>query len=351
MLSSSIRKYLFYALYIIAFFAILAGIQMVEQNAPNGSIKTFFDAFWYSVVTLTTVGYGDLYPVTLAGKALGLILILLSLGLLSFVIGKISSKFHHYLELKKMGHYGTSMQKHLIIIGWDHQAKMIANQIIYAGQSIVIITDNRNDVDLLQEIYPKENVFIVFGELTSKEVLEKANAKLAESIFINSLSDSDALVYLINLRKWYPAIDLVVALDNTELRETFYTAGATYVVSNKDISTKLIASFIFEPDVAKFTEDLMSTAVDDSSFDIFEFKVTTSNPYYNKNYFDAFIELKQNFNAILIGIAKWTNGKYELLKNPENDVVIAEQDHLILITNGVVKKQIEKRFGVKEGRS
>lgn len=349
-LSQSSRSILIYALYVIAFVAILAGIQWVEKGAPDASIKSYFDAFWYAIVTLTTVGYGDLYPVTPAGKILGLVLILMSLGLLSFIIGRITSKFQRYMELKKIGHFGTDFEKHLIIVGWNQRGKMIAQQILAAGQSLVIITDNRNDVDLLHEIFPGEETFVVFGELTSRDVLEKANAGKARSIFINTLDDSEALVYLINLHKWYPKTDLVVAVHNNELRDTFYTAGATYVVSDKDISTKLIASFIFEPDVAKFTEDLMSTATHESAFDIFEFEVNASNPYRNRSYMDTFIELKQSHNAILIGIAKWENGDYQLLKNPDKPVEIQENDHLILITNGVVKKEIERKFGVKEGR-
>ncbi len=349
-LPTSIRPLLIYTLYVVAFVMILGAIQFVEQGAKDASIKTYFDAFWYSIVTLTTVGYGDLYPVTTLGKILGLVLILLSLGLLSFVIGKITSKIQRYMELKKIGHFGTSMENHIIIVGWDQQAKMIANQILSAGRSIVLITDNRNHVDLLHEMYPEEKVFVIFGELTSEEVLKKANAVKAGSIFINTLTDADALVYLINLRSWYPEVDLVAAVEKTELKPTFYAAGATYVVSDKDISTKLIASFIFEPDVAKFTEDLMSTATEKDNFDILEFEVTSGNPLLGKPYLDTFIDLKQQFNAVLIGIAKFQNGSYQLIKNPDHPVTIEEKDYLILITNGFVKKAIEQQFGVKEGR-
>lgn len=70
-----------------AYLSALALLTLAERNAPGGSIRTFADAFWYSLVTMSTVGYGDLYPVTLPGRLLGGCFILLSLGLLTFLLG------------------------------------------------------------------------------------------------------------------------------------------------------------------------------------------------------------------------------------------------------------------------
>lgn len=70
-------------LYVLALFL----LTWAEQADPNASIQSLADAFWYSVVTMSTVGYGDLYPVTAAGKVLGVVFVLLSVGMLTFVIG------------------------------------------------------------------------------------------------------------------------------------------------------------------------------------------------------------------------------------------------------------------------
>ncbi len=345
-----LRNIGFSLIYLFIFMMILYWIQQLEKDADGGSIKTLFDAFWYAIVTLTTVGYGDLYPVTTQGKILGLVLILLSLGLLSYLIGTITTNFQRYMEKKKLGHYGTSFTDHIIIIGWDNCAKLTADQIVGANRPIVVITDDRNDVDLLYEMYSENELFVVFGDLSSLEALERANVGKADSVFINSDEDSEALVYLINLRKRFPNVNTVLSLNNNALKDTFYAAGATHVISDQDISTKLIASFIFEPDVAKYTEDLMSTATDEGAHDIFQFKITPGNPFLGKEYMDSFIELKKSLNAVLIGIAKWTEKGYDLVKNPDTPTIIEEKDHLILITDGNTKKKIENIFGVSEGR-
>lgn len=61
----------------VACYALLLGLLTIcEGRAPEGHIRTLADAFWYSVVTMTTVGYGDLYPVTITGRLIGLLLMI-----------------------------------------------------------------------------------------------------------------------------------------------------------------------------------------------------------------------------------------------------------------------------------
>lgn len=63
----------------------------VESVSTDASIQNFEDAIWYSIVTLTTVGYGDVYPVTVFGRCIGVVLVLLSTGLMTFLLGYLLS--------------------------------------------------------------------------------------------------------------------------------------------------------------------------------------------------------------------------------------------------------------------
>lgn len=334
----------------VIFFILIYFVRYFEHSNEESSIKTFFDAFWYSIVTLTTVGYGDSYPVTTEGKIVGLILVLFSLGFLGFVISKLTNQIISYMEKKKLGHFGTSFTDHMVIIGWNNFGKLITEQIVMASQNVAVVTNNKDDIDLIRDQFD-EKVFVLYAELKNYEAFQKINISKSASVFINIPSDSDTLVYLINLRKQFNNLNLVVALSNSELKETFYSAGADYVVSEKEISSKLIASFIFEPDVAHFAEDLISTATSELAVDMWEFQVTEKNQFANTDYFETYVQLKKEFNAVLLGLCKCGNdGNYKLMKNPPEGTKIEKNDYLILVCDGQVKHSIEKKFGVKEGR-
>lgn len=89
-----------------ACYALLLGLLTIcEGRAPEGHIRTLADAFWYSVVTMTTVGYGDLYPVTITGRLIGLLMMMASLGafvaLATFVYRMLKGDVLPVLYLKK----------------------------------------------------------------------------------------------------------------------------------------------------------------------------------------------------------------------------------------------------------
>ncbi len=85
------NKPLLWMLAAVLYVALLWLLTAVESAAPGGTIVSFPMAFWYSVTTLTTVGYGDAYPVTTAGRVIGLVFELMSLGLLVFLVGAVFS--------------------------------------------------------------------------------------------------------------------------------------------------------------------------------------------------------------------------------------------------------------------
>ena len=169
-------------------------------------------------------------------------------------------------------------------------------------------------------------------------------------VFINQHSDTEKLVTALNIKKHYPNLRLSVALDNSELKENFNAAGVEQVILQHEISSKLLASYIFEPDVANYSESIMSYAKSDDDFDIKQFKVVADNPYLNKNYEEVFFNLKMKYNGVLLGISKIKEtGERELIKNPAFDLKIKLGDYLIVIINGKANQQITKVFNIEEG--
>jgi voltage-gated potassium channel len=169
-------------------------------------------------------------------------------------------------------------------------------------------------------------------------------------VFVNLDDDTEKLVYVLNLKKSFPEAEFVVTLENGDLKNTFLAAGVANTISTKDISSKLLASYMFEPDVATYSESILSFAKSDGDYDMKQLLITPRNPYVGKAYQDVFFDLKKRYNSVLIGITKRDKfGKKKLIKNPLGDLKISPGDHLIVILNGKAFKLLKKVFGVEEG--
>ena len=324
-----------------------------EKNAEGTSISTVRQAVWYTIVTLTTVGYGDMYPVTPYGKAVGYIFVIGSLGILGFLIGRVSSSITEIREARKLGLNGTLFKNHIVVLGWDSFAESVVDELLLTGVKIAIITSNKNDVDLIWEKYSekKQNIYALFADYNNFELLKKANINEANNVFVNFGDDTDKLVYLINCKKNFNAkLKYILIPASDELVSTFIDAGASFVLSREKVASKIIASYVFEPDVAHFTEDLLVKAEGDEDFDILEFRITEDNPFLNQKYVDVFFQMKEQYDCILIGMVKIDGERRILLKNPDDPAItILRNDYLIMIANGSAAESIQKAFSVSEG--
>ncbi|WP_372751638.1 TrkA family potassium uptake protein [Labilibaculum sp.] len=232
-----------------------------------------------------------------------------------------------------------------MIIGWNEFGQKVASQIVLAGQRVAFVTNSKTDLELITDLYSSKKAFTLFADYSNIEAYEKVNIEQAKRVFVNFDDDSETLVFVINLKKKFPNANIVVTCMNPSLKETFLNAGTDHVVAQNEVASKLVASYLFEPHVAAYTEDLITTSVADGDSDIKQYRITKECEFSGEEYMTAFMKLKFDFNAILIGMVK--DGK--VLKNPDKETVLEPKDYLILIANEQSKMKLENFFGVKEG--
>lgn len=321
----------------------------LEEGAPNSKVNSLQDALWYVVATLTTVGYGDIYPVTYWGRMIGFLFLLSSLGVYGFIIGQIANFMTTLKEQKVLGLNGSTFRNHVVIIGWNDFSNSVIGHLIAAGKQIAIITKDRPSIDIIREYYNTDQVYTLYSDYNNFDLLEKANLKEASIVFINLDDDTEKLVYIINIKKYYANLNYVVTLDNGNLKSTFQNAGVTYAISKNEISSKLLASYIYEPDVAIFSEEIIAYAHEEHEYDMKQIQVKEGNLFAGVFYEKVFFDLKKTCNVVLIGVVKVEKGNRKLLKNPEGSVKIEMGDYLVLLMDRKGEDKLKKHFKIEEG--
>lgn len=344
------RRAIITILIVFSVYAVLITILLrLESDVEGSKIKTLQDAMWYLVETLTTVGYGDALPVTYWGKMVGFIFLFSSFGVYGFIIGNIANFMTTLKEQKELGLGGTQFHNHAVIIGWNEFGQSVVSTLVAAGRQVAVITKDRSSISIIHEFYPDNQVFTLFSDYNNFELIEKVNIREAAIIFINLNDDTEKLVYIINIRKKYPGLNYVVTLDNGNLKSTFANAGCTYAISKNEISSKLLASYIYEPDVAILSEELIAYAHEDHEYDMKEFLVKSNNPLLGVPYEKAFFDLKKQSNVVLFGLVRVQEGKRTLHKNPEGNLTIQEGDYLIMFMDRNGFDRLRRVFHIEEG--
>lgn len=331
------------------FAALVVTLVRLERDAPQTRIHSWVDGVWYLFETLTTVGYGDVLPVTPYGRLIGFIFLISSLGVYGFIIGQIANFMSTLKEQRELGLNGTKFTGHVVMIGWNDFGQSVVTHLLGAGRQVAIITKDRTHIDIIREYYDSDQVYTLYSDHNNFDMLEKANIQEASIVFVNLHDDTEKLVYIINIKKHFNNLNYVVTLDNGNLKNTFQNAGVTYAISKNEISSKLLASYIFEPDVALFSEEILAYAHEDHEYDLKQFRIAPGNPLIGVPYEKAFFDLKKQCNVILTGIVKLTHGQRHFHKNPEGDIRIEENDYLVMMMDRKGQVRLKKVFHIDEG--
>ena len=321
-----------------------------EKDAPDSGIKSLSDSIWFMVITLSTVGYGDMTPLTLPGKMIGYIFVFGSLGVLGYLISTLSSKYQTMMEEKKLGFRGTDFSDHVIFVGWNEFSRMVAVEIYHTNKKIAVVTHKKDEIDLIYNQFGKDNTFVLFADYNDLDSLAKANVNDAAAVFISIPDDAQVLLYVLDFKKKYPNPQVVVSIENSKLKDTFKSVGVTYVIARNEIASKMVASYMFEPDVANLNYDLISSSRGQADYDMQEYEIREDNKYAGNDYLDVFIKMKKNYNAVIVGLSRKINGQWQLLTNPGPGEKVLVGDYVLLMCSGSSKQDLLNTFGVEEGR-
>jgi len=294
----------------------------------------FFTALYVSIITISTVGYGDITPITFEGKVLTLVYIICGAGAMAYTFASIAGffiegQFKKVLRLKKMKRALNKMENHYIICGFGKLGKVVAKKFEEAGVPYIVIDADDSKIQRALEYYP--NLIYIIGDATSNEILNKAKVKKAKGLIAVVNSDAENAFITISAKELNPNIYVVTKAENDTSVDKLLKAGADRAVSPYSIGGLRIAEMSLKPEILDFVSTLMDTAHD---MEIGRFTTSSHSDVVGKTLHNS--KIRQKTGATILAIKKKDDN---VIINPSPDIILDKED--VVYAFGT-KKQLEE---------
>ncbi len=223
------KRYEFVTLLVIFSFMVFFAstvIYIFEGAGGNKKIDTFFDAIYWAVVTITTVGFGDITPQTSAGRFITMFLIMGGIAIISFMTSIITTSMTEKLEEVKEQHVLNEIAKlkaYVLICGYGKMGKELARELSRAGEKFVVLDINAQEIEEAK----REKFLALHADASNMDVLEllRCDSKLKHAV---ALTDDDALnlSIVLSLKSLNPKTVVYSRVNKKEAKIKLEIAGA-----------------------------------------------------------------------------------------------------------------------------
>ncbi|MCH4568971.1 potassium channel protein [Bacillus sp. ES1-5] len=326
------RKQLWIAVICMTFVVILGtlGFMAIEEIS-------LFQAFWMTMITVLTVGYGDAVPVTQAGKVFALLIIPVGVGIVTYAIGVVAAmiiegNLFHAVRRKKMDKQIAQLQNHIIVCGCGRVGLQVVHELQEKKIPFVV-------VDKDESILEKEKLLYVHGDATEDQVLHYAGISKAAGLVAIVANDAENVFITLTARGLNDAIKIVARAEKPETEDKLKRAGANKVINPSSMAGIHIAKGIANPLTVHYIDTVLYGV--DQSFVIEEISVGKGSILASKSLLES--DVRNQFDVTILAILR--NGN--VIHNPTGQEKLQEHDMIIVF--GSVEKlgQFEKELQSK----
>ena len=286
----------------------------------------FIDALYMTVITISTVGFGEVGTTSNLSEIFSIFMIFLGVGIVGyafttvvamFVEGKVSDLWKGSKMDKKI----AALNNHYIICGSGELAEVIIKKFINEKLDFVVISDRREDL----EDFSHHDILVVEGQSTEESVLEHAGIERAKGLIATLDSEVDNIVTVLTARNLNKNIYIISNALTKSGSEKLLKVGADKTLSAVEISGKRMASLMIKPNIISFLD--VVTKIGDVELDLEEVLIKRGSYLENKNLIEA--QIPKKTGLIVLAIKKIEDGK--MIFNPPIDYIFKIGDVLIVL--------------------
>ena len=295
----------------------------------------FLDAFYMTIITVATVGYGEVSPLSYAGRIFTSFLIITSFGTFAYAVSAITrfvvdGEFNNLFKLQKLNSAIEKLSDHVIICGYGRNGRQAAQVLKKHDKRFVVIERNP---ELTETLNHRFKDLVIGGDSTQDEILIKAGVLRAKALITTLPVDADNMFIVLTARNLNPKLTIISRASDDGSDTKIKIAGADNVIMPDKVGGAHMASLVMKPDVMEFIDFVTAQGGDNNNLE----ELTFNNiPAHLKNKTLKDLEIRNKSGANIIGF-KTGDGKYVI--NPSADTeIIPEAKIFVLGTPDQIKK-------------
>ena len=284
-----------------------------------------FDAFYMTVITISTVGFSEIKPLSQAGRILTIAIIISGISVLTYTLGQVAKIFvegelRRILGRRKLEKQISELSNHYIICGYGRIGSIISHELAAEKIPFVVIENNSAKIEKLEE----EHYLYLNMDATSEEALIRAGIQKARGIVTVVESDADNVFITLTARGLRPDVFVLARASDVKNESKILKAGASRVVCPYLFGGKRMAQILNKPTVVDFIDTAMMSS--HLGLGMEEAVIGPTSNLAGKTLIDS--RIRQDFGVIIVAIKKPSN---EMIFNPTPTEKLESGDVIVVI--------------------
>ena len=287
----------------------------------------FLDAFYMTVITVATVGFQEVHPLSPAGRLFTAFLIIISFGTFAYAVSSITKyisdgEFKDYFKNKKVSSAIEKLDQHVVICGFGRNGKQAAHVLKKHSTRFVVVEQKK---DIVAAINHQYSDLVLEGDATLDDVLIRAGILKAKALITTLPIDADNLFIVLSARTLNPKLTIISRASEDNSDKKLKLAGADNVIMPDKLGGAHMASLVMKPDVMEFVDYITGQGGDNIRLE----EITFANlPLKFQNKSISELEVRNKSGANIIGF-KTASGEYVI--NPSADTKIIPDAKLFVL--------------------
>ena len=308
---------------IVVYFILLLTIGSTGFYFIGGEKWSLIDSLYMTVITLSTVGYGEVHKLDDLAKIWSILLIIFGVTGIGALLRTINEEFiqSKLFWNKKMIKNISKLKNHYIICGYGRMGAVIARELDEKGQKFLIIENNEQKVEIIRS----KGMLCINGDATSDEILQDAQIDKALGVAVVLDTDQENLFVTMTIKTTNPDIFLLSRCAKEYNESKLLRAGANKVINPYKAGGHRMAEMLAKPQVED-SISVVSPKHSDLNLTLDEISLKNCKEYNNVTINES--RIREDFDVNIVGIIKGTG---ESIINPEPNTLLNTNDIILLI--------------------